>query len=84
MSVMTDAVHFSSCRHQCIGMVDRSRIIEAVINCNEVDACMSASTEPSHRYDCHSVTALPDPEALLSRLTILKGSKELMSLLSGM
>ena len=34
---------------ELIGVVS----IEAVINCNEVDVCMSAS-----KYDCHSVTAL--------------------------
>jgi len=28
-------------------------LVETVTNCNEVDACMSAS-----KYDCHSVTAL--------------------------
>jgi len=39
-----------------IGRVDR------IVNCNEVDACMSASSEQlgmaMHKYDCHSVTAL--------------------------
>ena len=64
---------------ELIGVVS----IEAVINCNEVDACMSAASgrlgmAVAHKCDCHSVTALPDPEA------ILEGSKELMSLLSGM
>ena len=45
---------------ELIGVV----FIEAVINCNEVDACMSASSEQlgmavAHKYDCHTVTALP-------------------------